>query len=319
MRTDSRNWPTTYTLDVLNRTVGQLYLDGTRATNTFDPAGQQLTQQDWLGIRTMGYDLNGRQTSVAYPTGLNLTMGFDPVANRISLIDPDNGLTTYGYDPQNRITSIVNPAAEITTIQWDALNREQRRVLANGMAVSHTFDPAGRETLLENRNSLGAALAVFSNTYDPVANRLTVLELDGTRVTYAYDPTYQLIQEQRSGTNAYSTSYGLDPLGNRLTKNDSGQITTNQFNAANALILSTPPSGPPTTSSFDPNGNLALQNTGGALTTYGWDSENRLTSVASNTGIETYSYSTDCHLRWYNPQIAGVKFPTFMPISYQDP
>ena len=113
-----------------------------------------------------------------------------------------------------------------------------------------------------------------------------MLELDGTRATFAYDPIYQLIQEQRSGTNAYSTSYGYDPLGNRLTRNDSGQITTNQFNAAKALILSTPPTGPATTQSFDPNGNLTLQNTGGALTTYSWDGENRLTSVISASGTE---------------------------------
>ena len=65
--------------------MGQLYIDGTRVTNTFDAAGQQLTQQDVLGIRTLGYDLDGGQTSVAFPTGLRLTMAFDPAANRISL------------------------------------------------------------------------------------------------------------------------------------------------------------------------------------------------------------------------------------------
>ena len=202
--------------------MGQLYIDGTRVTNTFDAAGQQLTQQDLLGIRSFGYDLDGRKTSVAFPTGLNLTMTFDAVSNRIVLLDPDNGLTSWSYDAQNRIVGIANPFAELTTIVWDALDREQRKTLANGMVVSHTFDAAGRETLLENRKADGTGLAIFTNTYDPVSNRLTVLELDGTRCTFGYDATYQLTLEQRSGANAYNTSYVYDPLGNRLQKFDSG-------------------------------------------------------------------------------------------------
>ena len=61
LRTDARNWPTTYTLDALNRTVGTLYLNGTRVTNTFDAAGQQSTMQDLTGITGYTYDLAGRQ------------------------------------------------------------------------------------------------------------------------------------------------------------------------------------------------------------------------------------------------------------------
>ena len=293
LRIDARNWPTSYTVDALNRTVGQDYIDGTRVTRTFDAADQQLTQLDLLGVRSFGYDLDGRQTSVAFPTGLNLTHTFDPVSNRLSTLDPDNGRTSWSYDQQNRIVGIANPFAELTTIVWDALDREQRKTLANGMVVSHTFDVAGRELLLENRKADGTGLAVFTNTYDPVSNRLSVIELDGTLCTFGYDPTYQLINEQRSGPNAYNTTYLYDPLGNRLSKNDSGQVTNYQYNQANELTLTTPPAGAPTTATFDANGNLALENSGGALTSYSWDPENRLLTVSSNSGTESYSYSAD--------------------------
>ena len=222
-----------------------------------------------------------------------LTYSFDPVSNRLFLLDPDNGLTTWGYDQQHRIIGVANPFAELTTISWDALDREQRKTLANGMVVSHTYDAAGRETLIENRKRDGTGLAVFTNTYDPMSNRLTVAELDGTRCTFGYDPTYQLINEQRSGPNAYNTTYAYDPLGNRLSKNDSGQVTNYQYNQANELTLTTPPSGAPTTATFDANGNLALENTGGALTSYSWDPENRLLTVSDNTGITTSAYSAD--------------------------
>ncbi|HET6387058.1 MAG TPA: hypothetical protein VFJ58_27030 [Armatimonadota bacterium] len=36
------------------------------------------------------------------------------------------------------------------------------------------------------------------------------MELDGTRVACAYDPNYQLVNGQRSGANAYNTTYLYD-------------------------------------------------------------------------------------------------------------
>jgi YD repeat-containing protein len=35
---------------------------------------------------------------------------------------------------------------------------------------------------------------------------------------YTYDDAYQLTQETRTGTNAYSIAYTYDAAGNRLTK-----------------------------------------------------------------------------------------------------
>src|SRR6266581_9624844 len=73
------------------------------------------------------------------------------------------------------------------------------------------------------------------------------VELDGSRTTFSYDPTYQLTNENRSGTNPYNTSYQYDPVGNRQGMNDSGQRTTYTYNAGNQMTLVTPPTGQPTT------------------------------------------------------------------------
>ena len=126
-----------------------------------------------------------------------------------------------------------------------------------------------------------------------MGNRLTVQEPDGTRVTYGYDASFQLVNERRSGANTYNTTYSYDGVGNRLTKNASGQVTAYGYNAGNEQTLLTPPSGQPTTSSYDANGNLTLENVGGVLTTYAWDPENRLLTVAAPSAVETYSYSAD--------------------------
>ena len=238
LRTDARNRVTSYTLDALNRTVGTLYVDSTRVTSTFDAAGQPITSQDVTGITSFAFDLDGRQISVLYPAGNALTYSLDPVGNRLLLVDPDSGLTSYSWDAQNRLVGIVNPFNEVTTIQWDALDREQHRVLGNGMNVSHTFDAAGREIVLSNASPTGVALALFTNSYDPVGNRLSVSEIDGSLVSYLYDPSYQLINEQRSGSTPYNTTFVYDGMGNRLVQNNTGVLTTSTFNAANELLTS---------------------------------------------------------------------------------
>ncbi len=169
----------------------------------------------------------------------------------------------------------------------------QKVTLANAATISHTFDAAGRETVLANRTSAGVALSIYSATYDNVGNRLTVLELDGTRVTYSYDSTYQLTNERRGGANAYNVTLSFDAVGNRLLKSDGAQLTTYSHNAANELTLITNPTGAPTTQSFDSNGTLTGINTGGALTTLVWDGENRLLTVSDSTGIVTSTYSAE--------------------------
>ncbi len=125
-------------------------------TNTWDSAEQQLTSQDVTGITSLLWDLDGRKYATQNPTGINLTVTLDPVGNRLVLQD-NYGVTTYTRDIQSRLTGILNPYNEQTTMQWDCLDRESHRVLANGGIISHTFDPAGRETLIQNRSAAGVS------------------------------------------------------------------------------------------------------------------------------------------------------------------
>jgi len=61
--------------------------------------------------------------------------------------------------------------------------------------------------------------AAYTASYEMAwGNRQTILELDGSRVTYTYDPSYQLLSEQRSGKPSVRASYAYDGLGNRLTQ-----------------------------------------------------------------------------------------------------
>ena len=287
-------WPTTYAIDALNRTPQTQYMDGTRVTNSWDAAGQQIVSADSTGITSIVWDQNSRKLATQNPTGINLTNSLDPLGNRLVLQD-NYGATTYTWDSQSRLLSIWNPLNERTTMSYDPLDREQHRILANGGTISHTWDAAGREILIENRNAAGVGQFIATNTYSPVDARLTVVELNNALTTYGYDASKQIISEARSGTYPYNTSYVYDPNGNRVQQYDSGALTQFTLNAANQLLVITPSSGPPTTQTFGAVGNMIGANTGGALTTQTWSGENRMLSPCrSLTGrTRSYLYSQD--------------------------
>ncbi len=236
----------------------------------------------------------GRQVLVNNWVGTPITYTLDPVGNRTYMKDPDGHYWTYEWDADGGLRTVWNSYNQTTTLTHDPLGREVQRVLADGVSVNRTFDAAGRETTLQAVDAAGAALSGYTATYDPVGNRLTVLELDGTRVTYTHDAANQLTREQRGGAHPIDGTMQYDGVGNRVSKVDATGTTSYQVNAANELVLTTPPTGAPTTSTWDADGNLAVENTGGQLTTHTWDTDNRLLRIDKPDGTwETNTYRAD--------------------------
>jgi YD repeat-containing protein len=93
-----------------------------------------------------------------------------------------------------------------------------------------------------------------------------------------------MLREQRGGAHPIDETLQYDGVGNRVSKVDASGTTTYQVNAANELVLTTPPTGAPTTSTWDADGNLAVENTGGQLTTHTWDTDHRLTRIDKPDG-----------------------------------
>jgi YD repeat-containing protein len=108
-----------------------------------------------------------------------------------------------------------------------------------------------------NVTSASKPITVSEFTYDNAGNRISVVEATKDRVTWTYDSTYHLTQEQRSGVDGYQTTYVYDSNGNRLVKNADGSITTSTFDGADQLIDSVDSTGT-TSYSFDADGNLSL-------------------------------------------------------------
>lgn len=210
----------------------------------------------------------------------------------------DDALHTYDYKhlPDGQLLEILNVYGQRFTFAYDPAGRMTRRALANGVTIERTFDAAGREIIRENLKADGTALGVYTATYDPVGNRLTVQEFDGTLVTHEYDVLYRLVTDQRDGTYSFNRTYTYDEVGNRLTKSDSGALCTYGYDQADQLLRVGPWGSYvyPTNWTSDENGNLTVEDYVGNKTTFTFDTENRLTKVVQVSGYtEENTYSAD--------------------------
>jgi RHS repeat-associated protein len=114
-------------------------------------------------------------------------------------------------------------------------------------------------------------------------------------VTWSYDKTYQLRNEQRSGSNSYNITYTYDPVGNRLVLINGGVLTTSTYDAANELRTSHAFSAGITTYTSDAAGNLLNSlSPSNQRTTNIWDFEDRLTQMSLPSAIvDTFTYNGD--------------------------
>ncbi len=203
------------------------------------------------------------------------------------------GTFTYVFDPDGRISNLTNPEGQVTSWSYDANSRVTQQVLGNGVVVSNTYDNADRLLVLANIGSGGITLSSFAYTFNRVGNRTQVIEVDGSVVTWSYDPTYQLTNEQRSGSNSYNITYSYDGVGNRTLMVDNGIPSTYAYNAANEIATSQNSAGL-TTYTFDGDGNLLSSLApGNQVTTNIWDGESRLTQVVLPSAISTFAYNGD--------------------------
>ena len=130
--------------------------------------------------------------------------------------------------------------------------------------------------------------------YDPAGNRASREELDGSRTTWPYDASNQLLGEFRAGTNAYRQTYTYDPVGNRTLKNIDGTRTTYAYDAADQLRYALATGGR-TTFGFDAAGNQRQEIApNGDRTTTTWSFENQPTVYIQPTSARaTHVYNAD--------------------------
>jgi RHS repeat-associated protein len=280
--------------DNADRPTGRFYSDGTRVTLGYDAASRRIRMQDSTGGSTWSYDPADRLQTATNPAGLRLTSAYDAASQRRVLTDPAGGRFSYAYDAAGRFAHLTNPEGDRTTCNYDNANRVTAVRLANGVRASTSYDDANRTVQLTNFLAPATNLSQFNYKYDGAGNRVRVVELNGDTVTWAYDNTYQLLGERRSGVNSYAITYTYDPAGNRLTQRASGSPTTYAYDPANELLTARTPGGN-TTYAYDKSGNqLTVSAPGNARTSFTWDIESRLTTARLATGVRnTFQYDGD--------------------------
>jgi RHS repeat-associated protein len=230
------------------------------------------------------YDVLNHLIAVTDPLGRTGSTAYDVAGNPISTTDPLGNTTTSTYDADNRMVSTTDPLGHTSTQDYDAAGRVDFKISPGGEKFSFGLDAAGR--LVSQTSPRGNAPGA-----DPAA---------------------------------FTTRFGYDPAGNRLSTTDPlGQTSTSAYDAANNVLKQTDANGHATTYTYDADnrlitiqspdsksttqvttngydhaGNLITRtNPLGFSTRYTYDGAGRLATVTDELGrIRQYNYDADSNV-----------------------
>ncbi|MHB8956341.1 MAG: putative Ig domain-containing protein [Pirellulaceae bacterium] len=287
-----------YHYDERDRLLSKEYPDSSGVEYTYTLNGLRETVTDSRGVTRYQYDERDRLVVRSDPDGRQLTYTYDAAGNGTSLTIP-SGTTTYEYDALNRLTAVTDPGQAVTQYHYDALSRLVQTDLPNGMIETRQYDALGRLTYMQHMGQTGT-VASYLFELDTTGNRTSVTEHDGRFVKYTYDELYRLIGESISDpvSGSRTVDYAYDPVGNRLSRNDSLEGLTLYTYDGNDRLLIDSLATEATRYEYDGNGNtVRLRNAvDKVLSEWTWDYENRLVGADTDgdgtTDVE-YQYDAD--------------------------
>jgi len=296
--TDFNGATTTYAYDARGRLTAEDFPDGTSVTFTYTADGQRATATDSRGLTTYSYDSRDRLLSRTDPDGTTISYTYDAAGNRTSVTTPA-GMTTYTFDALNRLATVTDPSSGTTSYHYDAASNLTETDFPNGTKEIRQYDTVNRLVYLENDGPSGV-ISSYAYTLSPTGLQDSVVEDTGRRVDYGYDALDRLTSETITDASAgnRTITYTYDPVGNRLTMNDSAEgLTTSTYDANDRLLTDTL-NGVVTQYTYDNNGNTLSEVTSPTdQTVYHWDSQNRLieadVTTASGTTQTVYQYDVD--------------------------
>ncbi len=173
---------------------------------------------------------------------------------------------SYGRKTPGAKCGVSNSASNLVTATYP-----------NGLQSTFQYDTMNRLTSMT-----AGTTAAYGYTLGPTSVRTNAIELSGRSVTWGFDGIYQLTGETTTEipSTTGSVSYGLDPVGNRLSQSSSLHDISSlgfSYNADDQILGE----------QYDANGNTTA--TGGK--TFAYDSENHLASM--NGGVVSMVYEGD--------------------------
>jgi RHS repeat-associated protein len=277
-----------YQYDSRNREILRTYHNSGHTVKTcYTADGRPDTVTDYRGATVYVYDDHGRQSKVTNPDGTFIESRYDANGNRMEVETPWSK-SGYSYDKLNRMKIITNPENAVTTYFYNAVGNRDSVANANGTSTSYSFDNLNRLTNVTNYGPDGV-LSSYAYQLNPTGIREVVTETDGSQVYYGYDDLYRLTSETRMNGNTYSITYTYDNVGNRLTQNKNGQVTTYAYNNRDQLTTETGSEGV-TSYAYDAAGHLVCKEEQIGTNTYTWEDNDRMASVTNLDGSTSYIY-----------------------------
>jgi len=246
--------------------------------------GKPDTVIDHRGMTTYHWgSCCGQLVRVDNPDGSFMEYEYDANKSITARITPW-GRTEYSFDALNRNDSVYANDGTVTAYFYDAIGRRDSTSNSNGTSVGYEFDNLNRLTRVTNYNSSGV-ISDFTYTVNNAGIETSVTEADGSRVDYGYDGNYRLTSEIRTGANTYNLAFTYDNVGNRLTKDLDGQVTSYTYNNRDQLTNEGA-----ITYSYDASGRQTTKDSSSVVSTFSWMDNDRLQSVTNQNGIVNSTY-----------------------------
>jgi len=250
--TDCQPWDFTYNYDIANRQTLVTTPAGRSTTLAYDPLARVTHQTYASGATTaQSYDAAGNLSQITHSNdgGLalvsQLTYLYNGANQRTLVTEYDGTQTAWTYDGKYQLTSetqtntptglswsslTVNQWSELTVDQWAALPVDPPSI-GVGYDITHTYDPAGNRTIMNDRGTV--TTFTYSN-----ANRLTLANANGVLTTYTNDLAgNRTSMEQTLGTSTYTTMYTWDAAGNMTVAEPPSGTVTFTYNAMDQRVL----------------------------------------------------------------------------------
>ncbi|MHB8593104.1 MAG: RHS repeat-associated core domain-containing protein, partial [Acidimicrobiales bacterium] len=191
-------------LDAQGRQIEEAQPTTGTTTDTYDAAGNVLTQATAAGTTTYGHDADNRITSLTYSSPAagyaaapNVSYLYDADGSRTQMTD-GTGTTLYHYDSLERLQTLTNGAGSLVTYGYDS----------DGETTCLSYPLPGAATCQSSGPPRG--LGVVTKTYDGAGELSSVTDWQGNVNNFSYDSDGNLQTTNLANGLTSSANYYAD-------------------------------------------------------------------------------------------------------------
>ncbi len=209
------------------------------------PQAQLSYQYDQRGLLTsipgvvteIGYDLDGRRTSITYANGVQSTYGYDLIG-RYGAIEHASGASTFysaalTWDGTGNLVALVSSDPELaTTFEYDDLNRMTKSATDAGSVLTYAYDDVGNLTEKSDVGTYayggsGAPATCLTAAGTDAFTYTTLGQMEQTPWgTQSFDPLGRLVSIVGPTTASFTYDYAGLRMSARFTK---GGVTSTRL------------------------------------------------------------------------------------------